>query len=78
MLEKGWQNRPNDTLVKVHTVKAETLDDCFRQMYELRRSARYDNQRVYKFEDESLEEKYWDWKSKNETFEMYYGNGVVD
>ena len=67
-----------DKLVKIHILKGKTLDECFRKMYALRRSGRYDNARRYEFQDKSLKEKYLDWKEKNETIEMYYGNGVVD
>ena len=67
-----------DKLVKVHMLEGKTLDDCFRKMYALRRSGRYDSVRRYEFQDKSLKEKYLDWKEKNETIEMYYGNGVVD
>ena len=67
-----------DKLVKVHMLEGKTLDKCFRKMYSLRRSGRYDSARRYVFQDKSLEEQYLEWKEKNETIEMYYGNGVVD
>ena len=66
-----------DKLVKVHTLTG-TLEQCFKKMYALHRSARYDNARRHDFEEKSLEEDYRKWKNKNETIEMYYGNGVVD
>lgn len=67
-----------DKLVKVHMLEGKTLDKCFRKMYALRRSGRYDSARRYVFQDKSLEEKYLEWKEKNETIEMYYGDSVVD
>lgn len=67
-----------DELVAVHVLQGDTLEDCFYQMYALRRSGRYDNDRRYEFQDTGLEEKYYDWKSTHETIEMYYGGGVVD
>lgn len=67
-----------DVLVKTHIIKGNDLDECFRKVYALRRSARYDSQRRYDFEDSSLEDKYWKWENKNETIEMYYGNATVD
>ena len=59
-----------DKLVKVHTLEGKTLDECFRKMYALQRSARYDNARRYEFQDVSMEEKYSEWKEKNETSAM--------
>lgn len=67
-----------DKLVKVHVLKADTLENCFRKVYALRRSGRYDNERRYDFDDESLEAKYREWKEKNETIDMYYGSATVD
>ena len=67
-----------DELVQIHIIKGNTLEDCFHKVYALRRSGRYDSARKYKFEDSSLEEKYQNWKEKNETIEMFYGSGTVD
>lgn len=67
-----------DKLVQVHTVTGATKEECFRRMYGLRRSGRYDSARRYEFEDKSLEPQYQDWKDKNETIEMYYGSATVD
>ena len=67
-----------DKLVETHILEGKTLDECFKKMYALRRSGRYDIARRYEFQDKSLEEKYLEWKEKNETIAMYYGNGVVD
>ena len=66
-----------DKLVQVHVLRG-TMDQCFRKMYALRRSARYDNARRYDFDDTVLEDKYKDWERENETIEMFYGSGVVD
>lgn len=67
-----------DKLVQVHTIKGDSLDTCFRSIYRLRQSARYDNARRYEFEDPSMEKKYQEWKAKNETIEMFYGSSPVD
>lgn len=66
-----------DKLVQVHILKG-TMDQCFRKMYALRRSARYDNARRYDFDNATLEDKYKNWERENETIEMFYGCGVVD
>ena len=67
-----------DDLVQVHVIKGNTLEDCFKRMYALRRSSRYDNARRYDFNDPELETRYNDWKRKNETIEMFYGGATVD
>lgn len=67
-----------DKLVQVHKINGDTLEDCFRRVYSLKRSGRYDSDRRYDFDDSTLLDKYLDWKSNNETIEMYYGGGTVD
>lgn len=67
-----------DELVKKHILKGKTIEDCFKQMYALKRSGRYDNARRYEFADKDLEKPYVDWKYKNENIEMYYGSATVD
>lgn len=67
-----------DKLVKVHVIEKQTLEDCFKTVYALRRSGRYDSARRYDFDNLSLESKYREWKEKNETIEMFYGSAVVD
>lgn len=54
----------------------------FEQFYKLNNSLRYCNGSYYKFQDKQWEHKYQDWlKSddyKKKSFNLYYGNGVVD
>ena len=75
----NWVYSDNkDKLVKTHTIKGNTLEDCFHKVYALRRGARYDSARRYGFVDESLEEKYKKWEKETETIERYYGSATVD
>lgn len=67
-----------DVLVQQHIIKGDHISDCFKHVYAMRRSGRYDNERRYDFDDPALEEKYQQWKDKNETIEMFYGNATVD
>lgn len=67
-----------DKLVKVHAIKENTIDECFKKVYTLRRSGRYDSARRYEFENPDLEKDFKEWESKNETIELYYGSAVVD
>lgn len=56
--------------------------DCFEQFYELNNQLRYCNGCYYEFQDKTINQKYKDWlKSddyKKKSFNLYYGNGVVD
>ena len=67
-----------DKLVKVHTIKCDTLENCFKSVYAMRKSCRYDSARRYDFDNPVLESQYNDWKQKNETIEMFYGGSPVD
>ncbi|MBC5688161.1 hypothetical protein H8S37_04335 [Mediterraneibacter sp. NSJ-55] len=66
-----------DKLVQVHEFHG-TKEECFKRIYALRRSGRYDSARRYEFQDKILESEYQKWKDKNETIEMFYGSGVID
>ena len=59
-------------------IKGDTLKECFLQIYELERSARYNNYLNYDFVNPDMKKAYREWKNKNETIELYYGGGVVD
>lgn len=75
----NWQHSDwKDKLVEIHIIKDEKLEDCFKRVYAMKRSGRYDSARRYEFADKSVEEKYWDWKEKNETIEMFYASVTVD
>ncbi len=54
----------------------------FEQFYKLNNRLRYCNGSYYKFQDNEWEQKYQAWlKSddyKKKSFDLYYGNGVVD
>lgn len=73
-----FYNNYKDQLVKVHIIKAKNLSECFKRVYALRRSGRYDSSRRYEFDGHDLENQYKDWEKENETIDMYYGNGAVD
>lgn len=75
----NYQNTDwKDKLVESHIISGEKLEDCFKRVYAMKRSGRYDSARRYDFHDSSLTSKYADWKAKNETIEMYYGSATVD
>jgi hypothetical protein len=75
------QNKEDDEINKTETLSATTEDALFESFYKKNNSLRYCNGSYYKFEDKSVEAKYNDWRknmSKARSFELYYGNGVVD
>lgn len=67
-----------DVLVQTHIITKPSIEDCFKRVYALRRSARYDSARRYEFDDPALENKYNAWKSGYETIENFYGSSPVD
>ena len=73
-----FHSKYKDELVHTHIITGETIEECFKKVYGMRRSGRYDSARRYDFEDMELEEKYIQWKSRNENIEMYYGSGIID
>jgi len=54
----------------------------FEEFYKLNNSLRYCNGSYYTFQDKEWDDKYKEWlKSddyKKKSFDLYYGNGVVD
>lgn len=67
-----------DVLVHTHTITESSIEDCFKRVYALRHSARYDSARRYEFDDPALENNYSAWKSSYETIETFYGSSPVD
>jgi hypothetical protein len=65
---------------KILTVKDDI--DAFEQFYKLNNSLRYCSGSYYKFKDSNWNSKYNEWlKSddyKSKSFNLYYGNGIVD
>ena len=63
-------------------IEDTTKISLFEQFYKLNNSLRYCNGSYYKFQNKEWENKYDEWlKSddyKKKSFELYYGNGVVD
>lgn len=67
-----------DKVVQVHRVVGNGPDSCFRQVYGLERSARYDSARRYEIQDPELEDRYRNWLRGNLTVDLYYGSATVD
>lgn len=67
--ESVWQNK---------ILKADNINDIFYQFYQLNRELRYCNGCYWTFNNDELKQQYLDWRSKNETIEMFYGGNVYD
>ena len=66
---------------KVSVLSAETEDALFEQFYKKNNRLRYCNGSYYHFQDNKIQQDYREWEknlSKSRSFELYYGNGVVD
>jgi len=67
-------------ITKVVTIEG-TEEDIFKEFYAKNNSLRYCNGSHYEFQDADLKHRYDAWYkslSKATTFNMYYGNGIVD
>jgi len=56
-------------------------DQIFEEFYKLNNSLRYCNGSYWKFMEQKTEQEYYDWLkslSKERSFKLYYGNGIVD
>ena len=73
----------NETVLvpKQTTISEGTEEDIFKEFYAKNNSLRYCNGSHYEFQDADLKHRYDAWYkslSKATTFNMYYGNGIVD
>lgn len=67
-----------DELVEVHTITGDNAVDCFKRVYALERSSRYDSERRYEIANPDIGREYKEWKQHGVTIEMYYGSATVD
>lgn len=78
----GYYEDQTSEIVSQKEITGETEIEIFEQFYKLNNSLRYCNGSYYKFDDKIWEEKYNAWlKSddyKKKSFNLFYGNGVVD
>jgi hypothetical protein len=63
-------------------IEADNDIAIFEKFYKMNNSLRYCNGSYYKFNDEKWQNKYNEWLKtddyKSKSFNLYYGNGVVD
>lgn len=66
---------------RVETLTAPNEDNLFEQMYKKNNQIRYCNGCSYAFQGEKIQERYITWCKElpyQRSFNLYYGNGVVD
>lgn len=81
--EDGFRFLSRKPVIKrTQTIAAETEISLFEQFYELNNRLRYCNGSSYKWQDPEWEAKYQSWRKsddyKKKSFNLFYGNGVVD
>lgn len=69
-------------IINVKEITSDSEIGLFEQFEVLNNSLRYCNGCYYKFQDKTMEVKYFEWlKSddyKKKSFKLYYGGGIVD
>ena len=85
VVEIGYHDKAYDSSksspVKIQELDLPTEDDIFVEFNQLNNRLRYCNGSFYKFVLPEMQEKYIQWGkalSYGRSFELYYGNGVVD
>jgi hypothetical protein len=72
----------NSEIKHQKTITAISDVDAFEQFYKLNNSLRYCNGSYYKFNSNEWANKYQEWLHsedyKKKSFNLYYGNGIVD
>ena len=81
--ESGYRYHDNTSVItRTQEIEDTTEIGMFEQFYKLNNRLRYCNGSHYTFQDKQWERKYKEWLQsddyKAKSFNLYYGNGVVD
>ena len=81
--ESGFRYLDTKSVVKhKETIEAASEIELFEKFYKMNNRLRYCNGTYYKFIDMEIEEAYMAWLKSDDfnkkSFDLYYGNGVVD
>lgn len=80
--KKDYQYSWESEIKKQETIEADDDIAIFEKFYKMNNSLRYCNGSYYKFNDKQWQDKYNEWLKtddyKSKSFNLYYGNGVVD
>ena len=78
----GYYEDQSSEITRQETIEGETEIDLFEKFYKLNNSLRYCNGTYYKWQNVEWQNKYSLWLNsddyKAKSFNLYYGNGVVD
>ena len=79
---KDYQYSWESEIKHQKTIEADDDVAIFEKFYKMNNSLRYCNGSYYKFNDKQWQDKYNEWLKtddyKSKSFNLYYGNGVVD
>jgi hypothetical protein len=79
---KDYQYSWESEIKKQETIEADDDIAIFEKFYKMNNSLRYCNGSYYKFNDKQWQDRYNEWLKtddyKSKSFNLYYGNGVVD
>lgn len=81
--ESGFRYLDTRSVIKsTKEISDDTEIGILVQFFKLNQSLRYCNGSYYTFQDNTWENKYQEWLKSDEykknSFELYYGNGIVD
>ena len=72
----------NSEIKRQETITATSNIDAFEQFYKLNNRLRYCNGSYYEFQDKEWQDAYREWLQSDDysskSFNLFYGNGVVD
>jgi hypothetical protein len=78
----GYYQDTTSEIVREEIIEGKDEIELFERFYKLNNSLRYCNGSYYKFQDKDLENKYQEWLKSDDynqkSFNLYYGNGIVD
>lgn len=76
------RTNPKSEIIKQVEIEADTEIEVFETFYKKNNSLRYCNGSHYTFVSDEWKSKYDDWRKsddyKSKSFNLFYGNGVVD
>jgi hypothetical protein len=79
---KDYQYSWESEIKKQEIIEADDDIAIFEKFYKMNNSLRYCNGSYYKFNDKQWQDRYNEWLKtddyKSKSFNLYYGNGVVD
>lgn len=79
---KDYQYSWESEIKKQETIEADDDIAIFEKFYKMNNSLRYCNGSYYKFNDKQWQNRYNEWLKtddyKSKSFNLYYGNGIVD